>query len=75
MFFQLQGNESPEALKESTPSKKVRFHLEPQVRAVAPISTLQDPQNSMVTENSGTFSESQVGVDNLSLETSVMEVL
>lgn len=65
-ILKLQGNESPEALKESTPSKKVRFHLEPQVRAVPPAPALQDAQNS--TETSETFSEPQVGVDNLSME-------
>ncbi|XP_034240843.1 uncharacterized protein LOC117645056 [Thrips palmi] len=63
-ILKLQGNESPEVLKESTPSKKVRFHLEPQVRALVPVSALQDAQNCLVSGNS----ESQVAGDNLSME-------
>lgn len=67
-ILKVQAHDSPEASKETTPKKNVRFHLEPKVHAVTTPSVPQDHQIPTTPQNSNVISESEALLESAPVE-------
>lgn len=59
-ILKVQGYDSPETTKETTPKKNVRFHLEPKVHALTSTSTPSDSLTALNPEDSTSNMESEI---------------